>query len=478
MKDHKNTAYTELIEAFITYKRIQGYKYVTEQDTLEMFENFLTQYPAEEICIKKDIMNKWCHPRPYESRKTLGNRISVVRQFAIYMVSKGYYSYIPSTLPHAGRSDFIPYIFSDDEMDRIFHVLDNLPPNRRYNSDTAYPVLFRVLYGCGLRIGETLSLRIVDVDTIKGILTIRHAKFDKSRLVPMTASLTAICHDYRCTYLLDANENSCFFQNKDGSARSRHSVAHFFREILWQSKIPYQCRDLTDVLPPAVLRPEPRTYTPYAFEEDELNRFFHVCDSIQPYLGRRASVIRKFTVPVFFRLLYSTGMRTTEARLLRTEDVDLRRGVIDIQKSKGYDQHYVVMHDTIANLMARYDRAIAELQPSRTYFFQSCKDSHYSREWVKDNFRTLWNKANGFAASPVAYDIRHHYAIVNINRWTDDGFGFSDKLHYLSKSMGHRSIEATRYYYSIVPRLADTLRDKTEDGFNAIVPEVSDDEEE
>jgi integrase/recombinase XerD len=240
MKEHKNTAYTELIDGFITFKRIQGYKYVTEQDTLRMFENFLTQYPTEEICIKKDMMDKWCHARPYESRKTLGNRISVVRQFAIYMVSKGYYCHIPSTLPHAGRSDFIPYIFSDDEMDRIFHVLDNLPPNRRYNSDTSYPILFRVLYGCGLRIGEALSLLIADVDTAKGILTIRHGKFNKSRLVPMSKSLTSIFYEYQCTYLLGADENSSFFQNKDGCARNRASVGHFFREILWQSKIPYR----------------------------------------------------------------------------------------------------------------------------------------------------------------------------------------------------------------------------------------------
>ena len=78
----------------------------------------------------------------------------------------------------------------------------------------------------------------------------------------------------------------------------------------------------------------------------------------------------------------------------------------------------------------------------------------------------------GRRQQPVAYDIRHHYAITNINNWTDDGFAFNDKLQYLSKSMGHRSIEATRYYYSIVPRLADTLIEKTEAGFNAIVPEV------
>jgi hypothetical protein len=43
--------------------------------------------------------------------------------------------------------------------------------------------------------------------------------------------------------------------------------------------------------------------------------------------------------------------------------------------------------------------------------------------------------------------------------------------------MGHRSIEATRYYYSIVPRLSDTLAEKTEAGFNLIVPEVTDEEE-
>jgi len=159
------------------------------------------------------------------------------------------------------------------------------------------------------------------------------------------------------------------------------------------------------------------------------------------------------------------------------ENVNLKQGIIDIQKSKGYDQHYVVMHDTMNSLMIRYDQAIARLQPSRTYFFQSDKGSYYSRDWVQDNFRALWNKANGSISSPVAYTLRHHYAIVNINSWLNDSFEFNDKLQYLSKSMGHRSIEATRYYYSIVPRLSDTLRDKTEEGFNAIVPEVYYDEE-
>ena len=257
------------------------------------------------------------------------------------------------------------------------------------------------------------------------------------------------------------------------SQETRTRVVRLFVEYLRR-------RNLTDVVHPAKYKPESRTYIPYAFDDDELCRFFHACDSYQPFHYRKKqSMLKKVTVPVFFRLLYSTGMRTTEARLLKRDNVDLVHGVIDIQKSKGYDQHYIVIHDSLTCLMARYDRAIDELQPCRTYFFQSDKSNgaNYSRDWVQDNFQMLWKEANGIGAAPVAYDLRHHYAIININNWIDDGFAFNDKFQYLSKSMGHRSIEATRYYYSIVPRLADTLIEKTEAGFNAIVPEVPDDEE-
>ena len=258
---------------------------------------------------------------------------------------------------------------------------------------------------------------------------------------------------------------------KNSSYNIRTTIIRAFIEYL-------NDRNITNLILPDILKAEPRTYTPHAFEEDELRRFFRECDNIQPYLGRKVSVIRKLTVPVFFRLLYSSGLRTTEARLLKKENVDLEQGILDIRQSKGYDQHYVVLHDAMTDIMRKYDQAISKLQPDRDYFFQSCyKGSHHSRRWVDDNFRVLWNKANGSETKAVAYDIRHHYAITNINSWVDDGFEFSDKLQYLSKSMGHRSIEATRYYYSIVPRLSDTLKNKTENGFNVIVPEVLEDEE-
>ena len=41
--------------------------------------------------------------------------------------------------------------------------------------------------------------------------------------------------------------------------------------------------------------------------------------------------------------------------------------------------------------------------------------SSYSRQWVVYIFRKLWEKANGKNGRPVAYELRHHYAMENIN---------------------------------------------------------------
>ena len=229
-------------------------------------------------------------------------------------------------------------------------------------------------------------------------------------------------------------------------------------------------RGLTDISVPELLKAEPQNYVPYTFTYEELRRFFMECDNLPG--NRSDQLIRKMVCPVLFRLLYSSGIRTTEARLLRHKDVDLKHGVLNIQKSKGYDQHYVALHETMTALLRKYNQEIERLQPQRSYFFESPKGGYYSNSWLTYAFREIWDRANGCGSKAVAYDLRHNYAIENINRWKEDGFQFCSKLHYLSKSMGHRKIASTLYYYSITPRLADTIQINTEDGFNRIIPEV------
>ena len=276
---------------------------------------------------------------------------------------------------------------------------------------------------------------------------------------PFAALLTQEMVDSWCRQRDTEENNSC---------RSRiYVVVSFIRFLL--------DRGLTDINEPTIPRKEKRVYIPHAFTDEELSRFLAECDNI-PLRGNRQDVlVRKITLPVFFRLLYSSGIRTYEARHLRKADVDLEHGILDIRYSKGHNQHYIVLHDSMLEIMRDYNKSIEKVCPDRAYFFPSIKHSYYSRNWLIKNFKLLWYKVN--TSHATAYELRHHYAIMNINRWVDLGFDFDDKLVFLSKSMGHTMLESTKYYYSIVPGLSQILKDQTEEGFDWIIPEVPDDEE-
>ena len=249
----------------------------------------------------------------------------------------------------------------------------------------------------------------------------------------------------------------------NNSCRSRIYVVASFIQYLRK-------RGKTDVVVPEIPRTERRRYIPHFFTDTELENFFRACDRLDsvPYTAEQRS--RKITIPVFFRLLYSSGIRTNEARMLRIEDVDLSYGILDIRYSKGHAQHYVVLHDSMLELLKIYDVAIRKQYSHRAYFFPAKGNTFHQCQWVSTNFRKMWNQYNSSHA--IAYELRHHYAIKNINRWTDEGFGFDEKLLYLSKSMGHSTLESTKYYYSLVPGMADILEKKTGRNFESIVPEV------
>ena len=279
------------------------------------------------------------------------------------------------------------------------------------------------------------------------------AKYCK-REYPDALELSQDMVDTWCRKRKTENNNSC---------RSRIYVVVSFVRYL-------RSRGKTTVMDPVLPRKEPREYIPHAFTEEELRNFFDACDSIPETPRIEGQLSRRITVPVFFRLLYSSGIRTTEARIIKKEDVDLEHGVLNIQYSKGHDQHFIALHDSMLVLMREYDAAISKLYPKREYFFPARNRSggYHTRTWVQDNFREMWFKHNSCHAVP--YELRHNYAIENINSWINEGFGFNSKLVYLSKSMGHSVLESTKYYYSLVPGLADIIEAQTDE--SEVIPEV------
>jgi len=114
----------------------------------------------------------------------------LMRDFAIYLADRGHHVYVAKVKTQLIRRKYIPHICTDDEIRRLFRAIDNYPLARRSYRNTVDPVLFRFLYGTGVRISEAVNLVLNDVNVESGIVTIRASKNMKDRLLPMADSLT------------------------------------------------------------------------------------------------------------------------------------------------------------------------------------------------------------------------------------------------------------------------------------------------
>ena len=115
----------------------------------------------------------------------------VVRQFSRFLCRLGYSAYVPdSTLAPRNPSSFAPRILTPEEIGKLLQAVDALEPTARSPlRHLIMPEVFRLLYGCGFRLGEVLNLRVRDADLDQGIVTVRQGKFRKDRLVPLALSL-------------------------------------------------------------------------------------------------------------------------------------------------------------------------------------------------------------------------------------------------------------------------------------------------
>jgi integrase len=122
--------------------------------------------------------------------------LSAVRSFARYLSAIDPRTEIPpqGLLPYRTQRAK-PYIYSDEQIRQLLEAAQNMPATHSLQPWT-YHCLFGLLAVTGLRISEALNLRVTDVDFTDGILTIRHSKFGKSRLIPLHRSSIKILSEY------------------------------------------------------------------------------------------------------------------------------------------------------------------------------------------------------------------------------------------------------------------------------------------
>ncbi len=226
------------LQNHIEIKKALGYKYDTEAEHLIRFDRFTMQKCPNARVLTKETVLEWCSKRAYEAQANQLSRASTIRQFGKYLDSIGIKAYIVPKGYFPSEKKYVPYIFSVEELTRFFAETDKC----HYCSECPYrhlimPVIFRMIYTCGLRLSEARLLKVADVDLENGVLTIHQSKKDKSRLVPMSQGLIKHCRAFSKELHFKSLGKNYYFPGQQGKPMTIGNVYHNFRRFLWRAKI-------------------------------------------------------------------------------------------------------------------------------------------------------------------------------------------------------------------------------------------------
>ena len=247
MHKQYNSIYGCHLKQFIEMKRKLGFKFTTSAIVLSLFDRVAEKSKEIGPGISKEFTERWSTKRFNESDRYRYERVRMVAQFSLFLCDLGIGSYIPK-LPPFPNSTFIPYIYSQKELEAIFKASDDLRLGRRLMKSTLFcvPTLLRVLYSTGVRIGEALALKEEDVNPDEKSLCIKDSKTGKQRIIPISESLVTVCKKYikhKNQLPILKRENGYFFVKLDGSKCGHNSVGKWFKQCLAKATIPHVGRN-------------------------------------------------------------------------------------------------------------------------------------------------------------------------------------------------------------------------------------------
>ena len=227
----------DTIEKFIAEKRGIGLQYNGVSTYLQSFDRFSSSFHLEESVLSREVVEAWLKQNPSQSQQTLRMKAIIIRQLGLYMKRMNMSSYVISEIPKRNHL-FTPYIFSDNEIEKIIEQADTVKPlSKKTSKHLVIPVFIRLLYFCGLRFSEVQQLRVENVDLDNGILIIYGSKFDKDRLVPMSREITNICRAYSEKVHAHSSGDAIYLPNTHNTIYEKRCFYSVYRDLLWKAGI-------------------------------------------------------------------------------------------------------------------------------------------------------------------------------------------------------------------------------------------------
>ncbi len=214
---------------YLRLRRALGFKLTEPGHVLPQFVAWLDAAGAETITVELAVA--WARLSAGAQPITLSHRLGAVRGFARYLHTIDPATEIPPEGIFGARQQRpAPYLYSPNEIVRLLRAARQLRPPLRA---ATYEALFGLLAASGMRVGEAISLARDDVDFANGLVTIRRAKFDRDRLVPLHPSVTDALRGYatRRDRLCPTPRSDTFFLSSVDTALNHNGVHATFTAL-------------------------------------------------------------------------------------------------------------------------------------------------------------------------------------------------------------------------------------------------------
>ncbi len=237
----RRSTFADLVGDYIEERRATGCDFTKAAQTLRRIVRLQKQTDGGEPRLSPELRSRWIEKTPWENETNRNNRITVLRGLAAFMTRMGYDAIaVPRRLAPVAEYAYTPYIFSESELGALLRAIDHLCERGiSSHSDLVYPMVFRILLGCGTRITETLRIGKQDVDLDNGTILLLNAKNKKERVIPMAASVTERCRTYAAESSLvrGFGPSEWFFPNAEGKPYDSGSLYSFYRTALRRAGI-------------------------------------------------------------------------------------------------------------------------------------------------------------------------------------------------------------------------------------------------
>lgn len=229
-----SSRFAAVIAEMLEYRVALGLSGNTLRPQLKHFDIYCSLQRPESDTISKELVFDWLNDLFEKGSENISSYASAVRKLAEYMNAVGQPAYVLPDGFYPYKSGFTAYIFSEAELSALFRVIDTLPCISKNNEAAVAPVLFRLIYTCGLRPNEGRELKRDNINLDSGEIKIVNTKKKKDRLVVMSPEMLKLCREFDS--MLPPGRG-CFFPQANGKMYSASQVDKLIKRC-WRNANP------------------------------------------------------------------------------------------------------------------------------------------------------------------------------------------------------------------------------------------------